>query len=193
MRKELIVPFWEAALAAFPAAPFASRLWGYTGTTQVVVIPTRRNDGLPVTFNNPGRLLEVIAALVTTLRRLASEVAAPLSSAPVELPITVAPPRYQIMPNGSAAFGPDLFLDLVIPVIGEAGADLKRVKLCTLCTRLFFARRHDSLACSQRCANLERIRRFRGKQAQYAENHRKNRKAKKARAALHARALVKGR
>lgn len=193
IRGDLIAPFWETALAAFPAAPFASKLWGYTGTTKVVVIPTRRNDGLPVMFNNPQRLLEAVAALVTTLRRLASEVAAPPSSGPVELPITVAPPRYQIMPNGSAAFGPDLFLDVVIPAIGEAGADLRRVKLCTVCIRLFFARRHDSLACSQKCANLQRVRRFRHKQSQYAENHRKNRKAKQARAALHARALVKGR
>ncbi len=191
IRRNRIAPFWEAGLVAFPAAPFASKLWGYTPDTRVVVIPTMQKDGLLVVFNNPYHLLEAVAALATTLRRLAEEVAVPPGTRSVELPITIPPPRYQIMPDGSAAFGPDLFLDVVIPAIREAGADLRRVKLCSVCSRLFFGRRHDSIACSRKCANLERVRRFRGKRTQYSENHRKNRKAKTARSALHARVLVR--
>jgi hypothetical protein len=66
----------------------------------------------------------------------------------------------------------------------------KRVKLCAVCTWLFFARRGDTIACSRKCANLERIRRFRRKRIQYTKNHKKNRKARQARVALRASALV---
>ena len=89
-----------------------------------------RDDGLPVVFNNQDHLFEAVAALESTLRRLATEVALPPSNYSAELPITIAPPRYQIMPDGSAAFGLDLFLDVVIPAIREVGADFRRVKLC---------------------------------------------------------------
>lgn len=40
------------------------------------------------------------------------------------------------------------------------GADLSRVRECTSCKRLFWARRRDQVACSKRCANRARFSRF---------------------------------
>jgi hypothetical protein len=40
------------------------------------------------------------------------------------------------------------------------GADLSRVRECTSCRSLFWARRRDQVACSKRCANRSRFARF---------------------------------
>jgi hypothetical protein len=40
------------------------------------------------------------------------------------------------------------------------GADLSRVRECTSCKRLFWARRRDQVGCSKRCANRARFSRF---------------------------------
>ena len=40
------------------------------------------------------------------------------------------------------------------------GADLSRVRECTSCKRLFWARRRDQVACSKLCANRARFSRF---------------------------------
>jgi hypothetical protein len=49
--------------------------------------------------------------------------------------------------------------------LGELDAcDLSRVKACPVCHTFFIAWRKDQKACSRPCANLLRVRKFRGKQ-----------------------------
>jgi hypothetical protein len=85
----------------------------------------------------------------------------PLAPDEIVLPDPVSFRRLSFNPNGTG-----LILDSPERAWFEKlyelldGADLSRVRECTSCKRLFWARRRDQVACSKLCANRARFSRF---------------------------------
>jgi hypothetical protein len=69
--------------------------------------------------------------------------------------------------NGKTLRVRDPYEDFLAALVGR---DLTRVKLCADCGRIFLAFRSDQKACSTRCANAFRVKKFRNKQSEYREN-----------------------
>jgi hypothetical protein len=87
----------------------------------------------------------------------------------------------QPRPEGIEHVEPDPFR-LFLSALDQA--DPNRIRRCPVCTRYFYSRREDQIACSNRCANAERQRRFRRNRPRYEKNRKQNRRAKKAREVL---------
>jgi hypothetical protein len=179
-------PIWRDALTEFPLR----------GVPGVVALPGT-GKGVLIKFEDTGELLEAALAVDECLRFVANKAAekAPL---PFTLPLSAfVAPRIQIMPDGQSRIARDLLHDAILPALAVEvsrdsrqphGPDVRRLKICTVCDRLFVAKRHDQTSCSGQCANTHRQRRFRNrdKRREYKEHHRKNQLAKAARARLRA-------
>jgi hypothetical protein len=85
----------------------------------------------------------------------------------------------QPRPAGIDHFELDPFV-LFLAALGTE--DLTHVHACPICGKFFRARRKDQLACSSKCANVERQRRFRKNSPTYERNQKRNRAAQQARA-----------
>lgn len=76
----------------------------------------------------------------------------------------------------------NFFRDEFLPAL-EHG-DVKRVRVCPICDKLFFALRLDQPACSLKCGRVYRAREFRRKAKRYEQNRKENRRRKAKREAL---------
>jgi hypothetical protein len=184
-------PIWRDALTEFPlrGVPGAVALRG-TG------------KGVLIKFEDAGELLEAALAVDECLRFVAKK-AAEKARLPFTLPLSAfVAPRIQIMPDGHSRIAQDLLHDAILPALAAEisgdrrqpdGPDVRRLKICTVCDRLFVAKRHDQTSCSGQCANTHRQRRFRNrdKRREYKEHHRKNQLAKAARARWRAERMLR--
>jgi hypothetical protein len=70
--------------------------------------------------------------------------------------------------NGTARIQKSLFAEAV------DGIDVRRIRLCEACEKLFWAGRLDQIFCSKTCSGLKRIQRWREKSAEYELNRFQN-------------------
>jgi hypothetical protein len=91
--------------------------------------------------------------------------------------IRIAVPRVTI-PGDAMNF----FRDQFLPALEQC--DVRRIRVCPICDKLFFALRTDQQACSPKCSRPYRARQFRLRAKQYEQNRKKNRRRKAAREAL---------
>ena len=109
---------------------------------------------------------KAMRCILIFLRRLFTAISragvdGPLAPDEIELPDPVSFRRLSFNPDGTG-----LILDSPERAWFEKlyqlldGADLSRVRECTSCKRLFWARRRDQIACTKRCANRARFSRF---------------------------------
>ena len=174
--QKLIAPIWQAALREFPSV--------------------RDRAALPGLADGDADELITAALAVDKILRLIASHAAEGALLPIRLPRTqiAIDPRITINPaTGEALIVQDLMGDAILPAIKRKGVDLRRLRVCPVCGRLFVAPRRDSMACSPGCVSAERQRRFRSaeKREEYREHLKRNRKArleKKKRDARRARA-----
>ena len=179
-------PIWKDALREFPLP----------GVPDAVALPGT-GKGVLIKFEDTGELLEAALAVDECLRFVANR-AAEKGRLPFTLPLSAfVAPRIQIMPDGQSRIARDLLHDAILPALAVEvsrdsrqphGPDVRRLKICTVCDRLFVAKRHDQTSCSAQCANTHRQRCFRNrdKRRQYKEHHRKNQRAKAERVRLRA-------
>jgi hypothetical protein len=76
----------------------------------------------------------------------------------------------------------NFFRDQFLPALERC--DVRRIRLCPICDKLFFALRLDQQACSPKCSRPYRARQFRLRAKQYEKNRKENRRRKAARPAL---------
>lgn len=76
----------------------------------------------------------------------------------------------------------NFFRDQFLPALEHC--DVRRIKLCPICDKLFFALRLDQQACSPKCSRAHRARQFRLRAKQYEKNRKENRRRKAKREAL---------
>lgn len=189
---ELGKPIWNDALRDFPLY----------GVPDAVALPGT-GEGALIKFQDAGELIEAVLAVDECLRFVANK-AAEKARLPFTLPQSAfVAPRIQIMPDGHSRIAQDLLHDAILPALAVEisgdrrqpdGPDVRRLKICTVCDRLFVAKRHDQTSCSGQCANTHRQRCFRNrdKQREYKEHHRKNRLAKAGRERLRAERMLRG-
>jgi hypothetical protein len=75
----------------------------------------------------------------------------------------------------------DRFHDDFLPAL--KGADITRIRRCVSCGLFLYARHAQKVACSENCANANRVRRFRAKRSEYKKNRARNRIARLAKGA----------
>jgi len=159
--EQLSAPIWQSARQEFPLVGDRAAL-------------PRLADGL-VKFEDAGELIRGAVAVDEILRLIASK-AAEGALLPIELPQSQAmAPRITIDPaTGRALIASDLVGGAILPAIKPKGVDLvdlRRLRVCPVCERLFVAARHDSMACPRPlgCLSVERQRRHRdpAKQKKY--------------------------
>jgi hypothetical protein len=90
------------------------------------------------------------------------------------LDVVISQPR----PAGIEHIEPDPFR-LFLCALDQA--EPARIRRCPVCARYFYSHRQDQIACSKRCANAERQRRFRQNRRRYEENRKRNRAAREQR------------
>jgi hypothetical protein len=83
----------------------------------------------------------------------------------------------------------NFFHDQFLPAL--QGCDVRRIKVCPICNRLFVALRHDQPACSRKCANARRAREFRKRSKAYEANRLENQRRAAAREELKKQAASK--
>jgi hypothetical protein len=89
--------------------------------------------------------------------------------APIELPPAELKPVIGFNSDGRGVLWPDPYRQFLDDM---NGFELFRIRRCPVCSMLYFAARRDKGACSPRCLNVHRVRKFRSpdKQAQYEFN-----------------------
>jgi hypothetical protein len=75
----------------------------------------------------------------------------------------------------------DRFQDEFLPAL--RGVDITRIRRCVSCGLFLYARHSQKVACSENCANANRVRRFRARRAEYEKNRPRNRTARLAKEA----------
>jgi hypothetical protein len=76
----------------------------------------------------------------------------------------------------------NFFRDEFLPALESC--DVRRIRVCPICEKLFFAFRLDQPACSRTCGRAYRAREFRRKAKLYEQNRKENRRRKAARKEL---------
>jgi hypothetical protein len=99
-------------------------------------------------------------SLVELTRWLAEapDTASELPIAPGQCPfdaLRLKDPRVEVIPALGAKFGYSDFLAAL-----RECRDVKRIRLCPICDRIYWARRVDQPACSKRCNNVRHQRRW---------------------------------
>jgi hypothetical protein len=167
--EQLGAPIWQSARREFPLVGDRAALPPLA-------------DGL-VKFEDAGELVRAALAVDEILRLIAGK-AAEGTVMPIDLPQPqIVAPRITIDPaTGRALIAQDLVGEAILPAIKPQGVDLRRLRVCPVCERLFVAARHDAMACSPGCLSIERQRRYRNdeKRKEYREHLKRNRKARQA-------------
>jgi hypothetical protein len=87
---------------------------------------------------------------------------------PITLPATTAAAGVVVSSDGTILKTSDFFRDEFLPSV--VGCNVKRIKVCPICDRLFVALRLDQPACSPKCGGVHRAREFRRKFKLYERN-----------------------
>ncbi len=169
--QRLGAPIWQTAQREFPLVGDRAAL------------PRMAEADADVMFQDAGEAIRAALAVDEILRLIAGK-AAEGAVLPIELSQSqVMAPRITIDPaTGRAVVASDLIGDAILPAIKREGVDMRRLRVCPVCERLFVAARHDSMACSPGCVSVERQRRYRNaeKRKEYREHLNRNRKARQA-------------
>ncbi len=99
-----------------------------------------------------------------------------------EIELPSRPVSVSVGADGRISSSVDFVRDQVLPAL--VGCDVRRIKVCPVCDRLFLALRLDQPACSRQCGHTLRSRKFRLNAPRYEKNRKENRRRAAARKAL---------
>jgi hypothetical protein len=133
---------------------------------------------LPALYQLGIAIKRTLAALVEKAGELASEEYQGASL--VDLPPTFG--RFLVVNESNRVeLSLDRFQDEFLPAL--KGADITRIRRCVSCGLFLYARHSQKVACSENCANANRVRRFRARRPEYEKNRARNRVARLAKEA----------
>jgi hypothetical protein len=137
-----------------------------------VGLVTRLEDWTPL---NVMELYPLFYAVRTSLEKIARSVANPkYGDPPIDIPVSAA---IFISPSGE----PSLFRGASGQFLEDLlRAGLSRIRICPICSRIYYARRIDKGACSPRCCDTFNARKFRNPDIRrgYEKTRKENRRRK---------------
>jgi hypothetical protein len=160
---------------------------GRPRTGERVGLVTRLEDWTPL---NGMELYPLFYAVRTSLEKIARSVANPKNGGPlIDIPVSAA---IFISPSGELSLfrgASGQFLDDLLR------AGLSRIRICPICSQIYYARRIDKGACSPRCCNTFNAQKFRNPDIRrgYEKTRRENRRRKVDREHLRAEAQKESR
>jgi len=151
----------------------------YAKLLKLVALANGEPDGLrdaimPVgdTIVNYGPKEKFAPLISQTLRKLAAKPVPKMGEVQVAVPLPdLSPVGIFVDFNSTMRETKDFNRDVFLPAL--KGGDVRRIKVCPICDKLFVALRLDQPACSRKCGNAHRARKFRRK---YESNRRRYRK-----------------
>lgn len=166
----LLSELWEAFVAEFPGPaealgwyePAGSHEEPGGGTTQAFR-PTRQAGefvagGSRWLVTDPLELYRLAHGAAFSLRAVALAAIGPATHAVVSLGPGVAP-QLHVGPDRIVRRGRDPLYDGLVEALD--GFDARRLRLCPICARVFYADRRNKLACTAQCRDTNNSRRYR--------------------------------
>ncbi len=157
------------------------------GAARSIAMPVIGPNFDPIGWTNYTRTDARVQQIREALRSLAR--ARNLAKGELQYPVTLpdaAAARVVITPDGTirivttrvtiAGDAMNFFRDQFLPALEHC--DVRRIRLCPICDKLFFALRLDQQACSLECGRAHRAREFRRKAKLYEQNRKETRRRK---------------